>query len=53
MKILSTDRRLVAAFVTEKQDPRFEVIQYVFSVEPEGILFNLHKIRKGLNDPDL
>ena len=53
MKIPSTDRRLVAAFVTEKQDARFEVIQCVFPVEAEGILFNLHKIRKRLHDPDL
>ena len=53
LKISSTDRRLVAAFVTEKQNARFEGIQYVFLVEPEGILFNLPKIRKGLHDPDL
>ena len=46
MKIPSTDRRLVAAFVTEKQNTRLEVTQYVFSVEREGILFNLHKIQR-------
>jgi len=46
VEIPSTDRRLVAAFVMEKQNARFEVIQYVFSVEPEGILFNLHKIQR-------
>jgi len=49
MKIPSTDRRLVVAFVVEEQNAKLEIMQYtcMFSVEPKGILFNLRKKRLG------